>query len=188
MAHKHTAGSVSRQVRRRQAKVRARLRKRRERQGWKAMWRGRTLTRVKPSPQAGSYLVRRFWEYFGLTEVLEGLGIRKFKGLAASTLLLIALLFAVLGAQSISDLTEKARADQILIECCAADVLERKQLYRFLGKMTQEQYQAWLQHILRRMQSDPRTASQPNGVVAGDETTILKSGEKFICLVQVLKP
>lgn len=187
MTHKHTVGSVSRQARRQQAKVRARLRKRRERQGWKAARRGRTPVRVKPSPQAGSYLVRRFWEHFGLTQVLEGLGIRKFKGLAASTLLLIALLFAVLGAQSISDLTEKARADQILIECCAADVLERKQLYRFLGKMTQEQYQAWLQHILRRMQSDPRTASRPSGVVAGDETTILKSGEKMPGISWVFK-
>ena len=57
---------------------------------------------------------------------MEALGIRKFKGLAASTLLLMALLFGVLGAQSVSDLTDKARVDQILIECCAADLMERK--------------------------------------------------------------
>ena len=187
MAHNHTTGSISRQERRRQAKVRARLRKRCKRQAWKAVQGGRTSKRIRPTPRAGSYLVRRFWEYFGLTEALEGLGIRKFKGLAASTLLLIALLFGVLGAQSVSDLTDKARADQILIECCAADLVERKQLYRFLGKMTQEQYQDWLQHILRRMQADPRTASRPSGVVAGDETTILKSGKKMPGISWVFK-
>jgi hypothetical protein len=187
MAHNHTTGSISRQERRRQAKVQARLRKRRKRQAWKAVQGGRTSQRIRPTPRAGSYLVRRFWEYFGLTEALEGLGIRKFKGLAASTLLLIALLFGVLGAQSVSDLTDKARADQILIECCAADLVERKQLYRFLGKMTQEQYQDWLQQILRRMQTDPRTASRPSGVVAGDETTILKSGKKMPGISWVFK-
>ena len=66
-------------------------------------------------------------------------------------------------------------------------MLERKQLYRFLGKMTQEQYQAWLGHILRRLQTDPRPASRPSGVVAGDETTILKSGKKMPGISWVFK-
>ena len=109
MVHNHTTGSISRQERRRQAKAQARLRKRRKRQAWKVMRSGQTSKRIRPTPRAGSYLVRRFWDYFGLTEALEELGVRKFKGLAASTLLLTALLFGVLGAQSVSDLTDKAR-------------------------------------------------------------------------------
>jgi chitodextrinase len=100
----------------------------------------------------------------GLAAALDGLGIHKLKGLAVSTLLLVALLFGVLGARSVSDL--------VLLECCAVDLLERKQLYRFLGKMTKAQYQAWLVHILRRLQADPRPAS---GLV-GAELTFSGSG------------
>jgi len=148
---------------------------------------GRTAKKIRPTPQAGSYLVRRFWDYLGLTEALEGLGIHKFKGLAASTLLLVALLFGVLGAGSVSDLADKAGHDPVLLECCAVEMLERKQLYRFLGKMTKSQYQAWLVHILRRLQADPRTASRPDGVVAGDETTVLKSGKKMPGISWVFK-
>ena len=81
-------------------------------------------------------MVSQFWEEFGLSAFLTSLGIRKFKGLAASTLLFIALLFGVMDARSISDLADKVRADPVLIELCAADVVERKQLYRFLGKLT----------------------------------------------------
>lgn len=187
MGNDHTTRSSLRQEKRRQAKAHARFRRRRKRQQWKPVQSGRTTKKIKPTPQAGSYLVRQFWEYFGMTEALEQLGIRKFKGLAASTLLMVALLFGVLGAQSVSDLADKARGDQVLLECCAVDLLERKQLYRLLGKMTQEQYQAWLLHILKRMQADPRTASRPDGVVAGDETVILKSGKKMPSISWVFK-
>lgn len=187
MAHYHTTGSISRQERCRQAKVRARSRKRRKRQAWKPVKAGRTAKKIRPTPKAGGYLVRHFWEHLGLTAALEELGVRKFKGLAASTLLMIALLFGVLGARSVSDLTDKARDDPVLVECCAVELLERKQLYRFLGKMTQGQYQAWLMHILVRLQADSRTSSRPDGVVAGDETVILKSGKKMPGISWVFK-
>ena len=42
------------------------------------------------------------------------------------------------------------RADPVLIELSAADVVERKQLYCFLGKLTKEQYQALMTHNLSR--------------------------------------
>jgi hypothetical protein len=185
--HHHKTGSISRQVRRRQAKAKARLRKRRQRQAWKTVEGGRTSNKIRPTPQAGGYLVRQFWEHLGLTEALEKLGIRKFKGLAVSTLLLVALLFGVLGARSVSDLADKASADPVLLECCAVELLERKQLYRLLGKLTKDQYQAWMQHILRRLQADPRTASRPDGVVAGDETTMFKWGDKMPAVTWVFK-
>lgn len=186
MAH-HKTGSVSRQERRRQAKARSRWRGRQARQAWKSVKAARTAKKIRPTPQAGSYLVRQFWDYLGLTAALDGLGIHKFKGLAASTLLLVALLFGVLSARSVSDLADKAGSDPVLLECCAVDLLERKQLYRFLGKLTKAQYQAWLVHILKRLQADPRTASGPDGVVAGDETTVLKSGKKMPGISWVFK-
>lgn len=37
---------------------------------------------------------------------------------------------------------------------------------------------AWLAHILQRLQTDPRTASCLDGVIASDDTTVLKSGKE----------
>jgi hypothetical protein len=53
MAH-HKTGSVSRQERRRQAKVGSRLQGRRARQAWKSVKAGRTTKKIRPMPQAGS--------------------------------------------------------------------------------------------------------------------------------------
>lgn len=127
------------------------------------------------------------WEEFGLSALLTGVGVRKFKGLAASTLLFIALVFGVMNARSVSDPVDSVRADPVLIELCTADMVERKRLYRFLGKLTKEQYQALTAHVLKQLQADPRTASHPDGVVAGDETTILKWAKKMPGISWVFK-
>lgn len=187
MAQRHKTGSLSRRERARQAKAKARERRRQARQRWKRQQAGWTKKSPLPTPQARGYLVSQFWEEFGLSAFLTGLGIRKFKGLAASTLLFIALLFGVMNAHSISDLTDKVRADPVLIELCAADMIERKQLYRFLGKLTKAQYQALMAHVLKQLQTDPRTASRPDGIMAGDETTILKWAQKMPGLSWVYK-
>ena len=187
MAQRCRAGSISRWERARQAKAKARERCRQARQGWKRQQAGRTDKSPLPTPQARGYLISQFWQEFGLSAFLTSLGIRKFKGLAASTLLFIALLFGVMDAHSISDLTDKVRADPVLIELCAADMVERKQLYRFLGKLTKEQYQALMTHVLGQLQAHPRTASRPDGVVAGDETTILKWARKMPGISWVFK-
>jgi hypothetical protein len=102
-------------------------------------------------------------------------------------LLFIALLFGVMNAHSVSDLAGKVRADAVLIELCAANLVERKQLYRFLGKLTKEQYQALMAHVLRQLQADPRTASRPDGVTVGDETTILKWAKEMPGISWVFK-
>ena len=187
MAQKHGTGSISRRERARRAKAKARERCRQARQRWKRQQAGLTDKRPLPTPQARGYLVSQFWEEFGLAAFLSGLGIRKFKGLAASTLLFIALLFGVMDAHSISNLAEKVRADPVLIELCAGDVVERKQLYRFLGKLTKEQYQALMAHVLRQLQAHLRTASRPDGVMAGDETTVLKWAKKMPGISWVFK-
>lgn len=187
MKQQHRTGSISCRERARQAKAKARERRRQARQGWKRQQARGTDKSPLPTPQARGYLVGRFWEEFGLAAFLTGLGIRKFKGLAASTLLFIALLFGVMNAHSVSDLTDKVRADPVLIELCAANLVERKQLYRFLGRLTKEQYQALMAHVLRQLQADPRTASRPDGVVAGDETTVLKWAKKMPGISWVFK-
>jgi len=178
---KHTAGSISRQAqrkgnqRRRQAE---RERRRRIRQSWPRVKAGRISSEPKAQPQARSYLVRRFWEHLRLGELLHHAGVKKkFKGLPAVTLMVVALTFGVCNANSVSDLAAKAQADPVLLEACWAQGLERKQLYRFLGQVTDAMYLAWLGDIVRELQRDPRTATHRHGVVIGDDTTVFKSGK-----------
>ena len=178
---KHKAGSVPRQAqrtatkRRRQAK---REQRQRARQSWPPVKAGRMAKEVKAQPQARSYLVRQFWEHLRLGELLHQAGVKKkFKGLSAVTLMVVALTFGVCNANSVSDLAAKAQADPVLLEVCWAQGLERKQLYRFLGQVTDTMYLAWLGDIVRELHRDPRTATHRHGVVIGDDTTVFKSGK-----------
>jgi serine/threonine protein kinase len=73
-ANKHTTGSTTRQERRRQAKVRARLRKRHRRQAWKGMRNGQTSKRIRPTPRAGSYLVMEYIEGEDFGQMIQQVG------------------------------------------------------------------------------------------------------------------
>jgi hypothetical protein len=141
---------------------------------------------LKATPQAKGYLVHQFWQHFCLGELLHKAGAKqKFKGLAATSLMLVALLFGICDAHSVSDLTSKVRGDPVVLELCAAQDLERKQLYRFLGQIKDETYLAWLGEIIGELNRDSRTATRRNGVVIGDDTVIFRCGVKmpFVTLV-----
>jgi len=187
----HTAGSVSRQAqhqankRRRQAE---RERRQRARRNWPQVKAGRTAGEPKAQPQARGYLVRMFWEHLRLGELLHQAGVKqKLKGLPAVTLMIVALTFGVCNAHSVSDLTAKVQADPVLLAACWAQGLERKQLYRFLGQVSDTMYLAWLGDIVRELQRDPRTATHRHGVVIGDDTTVFKSGKTMPYVTVVYK-
>jgi hypothetical protein len=178
---KHTAGSISRQAQRKGNKRRRqaeRERRQRIRQRWPRVKAGQMSSEPKAQPQARSYLVRQFWEHLRLGELLHHAGVKqKFKGLSAVTLMVVALTFGVCNANSVSDLAAKAQADPVLLEACWAQGLERKQLYRFLGQVTDTMSLAWLGDIMRELHRNPRTATHRHGVVIGDDTTVFKSGK-----------
>src|SRR5512136_2263030 len=188
---KHTTGSVSRQAQRTATKRRRqaeRERRRQARQSWPPVQAGRMAKDAPAQPQARSYLVRQFWEHLRLGELLHQTGVKqKFKGLSAVTLMVVALTFGVCNANSVSDLAAKAQADPVLLEACWAQGLERKQLYRFLGQVTDTMYLAWLGDILRELHRDPRTATHRHGVVIGDDTTVFKSGKTMPYVTLVYK-
>lgn len=139
-------------------------------------------------PQARAYLVRAFWDHLRLGQLLHKAGVKeKLKGLPAVTLMFVALLFGVFNANSVSDLAAKAVADSLLLEACWVQGLERKQLYRFLGQVSDENYLAWLGDIVRELNRDPRTATRRHGVVIGDDTTVFKFGKKMPYVTLVYK-
>lgn len=50
------------------------------------------------------------------------------------------------------------------------ETLEKKQLYRGLGSIKVDQYQAFMGYLLRALQADARIASRASGIIAGDTT------------------
>jgi hypothetical protein len=134
----------------------------------------RAAQEPKPTPAARGYLGQRFWEALHLDAALERVGISKQGGLAVGCILLVVLLFGVMNVKSLTALSTAVSQDLALCAILGIQALEHKMLYRTLAAITVEQYQAWMSEIVEALQQDPRTASQPNGVVAGDETQAAK--------------
>jgi hypothetical protein len=171
-------GSVPNHTRR---KDESQKRKRKERQKhWREKQEMKRLREKKaaeeptPTPKARGFLAQRFWEAFGLDEGLEKVGVVKTGGLAVGCILLVVLLFGVMDVTSLSALAEAVGQDLALCGVLGIQALEQTMLYRTLAAITVTQYQAWMSQVVRTLQEDPRTASLPGGVTAGDETQISK--------------
>jgi hypothetical protein len=183
----YKTGSISRQARPK-AKVKRQAKGERMRRESAEVKSGRATGEIKAAPQAKGYLVQQFWEHLRLGELLHRSGVKtKFKGLSAASLMMVALLFGVFDAKSVSDLTAKVRVDPVVLEMCAVQGLERKQLYRFLGRITDETYMAWLGKIVGELNRDPRTATRRSGVVIGDDTVVFRFGKKMPYVTLVFK-
>ncbi len=109
-----------------------------------------------------------------MDEALEGVGIIKTGGLAVGCILMVVLLFGVMDVMSLSALAEAVGQDVALCAVLGIQALEQKMLYRTLAAIKVTQYQAWMSQVVRTLQEDPRTASVPGGVTAGDETQVSK--------------
>ena len=188
---KHTTGSRSRQAKPARNKGRRPANPKRVRPArpiGPPVHAGRAANEPPAQPQACTYLVHAFWEHLHLGDLLIKVGLQeKLKGLPVATLMMVALMFGVFNANSISDLTAKAAADPVLLQTCWVQGLERKQLYRFLGQVTDANCLAWLGEIVRELNRDSRTATRRHGVVIGDDTTIFKFGKHMPYVTLVYK-
>ena len=179
MASKDKVQEKKRQARRRSRKRKRRQERRQKRQQWTTAQVVCAKEKPKPEPRAAGHLMARFWQHFKFDKVLEGLGQIKCKGLSLATLCLVLMLFGMMNAQSDSDLCEKVRADPLLVEMCGVELLGRQQLYRMRKRLSAAEYDEWQAHLLQEMQKDPRTASRRDGVIIGDDTVLLKYGDKM---------
>jgi hypothetical protein len=142
---------------------------------------------VEAQPRASGHLMQQFWEKMKFDQILESLGQIKWKGLPLSSLFLALLLFGVMDAKSDSDLSSKVKGDPLLGAMCGVELLDRQQLYRLRKRLSSDEYDEWLAHLLRQLQADPRTASRSDGVVGGDDTVFFKSGRKMPDITLVYK-
>ncbi len=146
----------------------------REKQEMKRLKAKKAAEEPTPTPKARGFLAQRFWEALDLDEALEGVGIIKTGGLAVGCILMVVLLFGVMDVTSLSALAEAVGQDLALCAVLGIQALEQKMLYRTLAAIKVTQYQAWMSQVVRKLQEDPRTASVPGGVTAGDETQVSK--------------
>jgi hypothetical protein len=171
-------GSISNHTRRKvesqHRKHKMRQKHWRQKQQMKRLRAKKAMEEPKPTPKAGGFLAQRFWEALHLDEALEEVGIVKAGGLAVGCILLVVLLFGVMNVTSLSGLAEAVGQDLALCAVLGIQALEQKMLYRMLAAITVTQYQAWMSQVVRTLQQDPRTASLPSGVTAGDETQVSK--------------
>ena len=147
----------------------------------------RSKKKAPPAPTGTGHLLCRFWEHFGFDEVLEKLGLAKHKGLPISTLLVVLISFGLMGANSDADLSDKIRENVTMAQICGTEIIDKQQLYRLRKRLSAEEYDKLLEHLLREMQKDPRTASRADGTISGDDTTILKFGQKMAGITLVYK-
>jgi len=181
-------GAPSRQVHPKASKPRHSKQPTPKRSPWRSVKVERASSPPLPTPRARAYLVTQFWNHFRLGELLHKTGVKpKFKGLPVVTLMLVGLMFGVLNAHSLSDLTVQARSDQVLLGACYVQALERKQLYRLLAQISDEHYSDWLGEIIQDLQRHPQTATRRNGVVIGDDTVVFKHGAHMPYVTLVYK-
>ena len=156
------------------ARKKKREARRRKRQNWQPVQSRQADKKPQPAPTAAGYLMRKFWEFFNFDKFLEGIGQIKYSGLSVSTLYLVIMLFGVMNATSDANLFDKVIADPLLIEMLGLELLEKQQIYRARKRLSEDEYDEWLKHTLKQLQEDPRTASRSDGIVAGDDTVMIK--------------
>jgi hypothetical protein len=178
MSRVKRTGSVANHTRRKDESQKRKCKERqkhwRKKQEMKRLRAKKAAEEPTPRPKARGFLAQRFWEALHLDEALEGVGIIKTGGLAVGCILMVVLLFGVMDVTSLCALAEAVGQDLALCAVLGIQALEQKMLYRTLAAITVTQYQAWMSQVVRTLQEDPRTASVPGGVTAGDETQVSK--------------
>ena len=135
---------------------------------------------IPEQPQARSGMLRRIWVGLNIPEMLERVGITKYSGLGADPLLFSYALFGSVNARSIQHLVESTSKDELLQELLPELAeLNDKALRYLLKRIEPQSYQELQGGVIEAFQRDPRMASRPDGVVAGDDTIECKSGAKM---------
>jgi hypothetical protein len=120
------------------------------------------------------------WVGLSIPELLERVGISKYSGLDADPLLFSYALFGSASAHSIRNLIEVVGKDELLPELLPELTgLNDKSLRYLLKRIEPKSYQELQGGVIETLQRDPRMASRPDGVVAGDDTIECKSGVKM---------
>lgn len=135
---------------------------------------------IRETPRARAGMLWRLWAGLGIPELIEKVGISKYSGIPATPLLFVYALFGVVSAVSIRHLVKIASPDELLGHLLPElEALNDKALRYLLKQIAPKKYRRLQGEIIREVQNYPQMASQPEGVVSGDDTIEFKDGEKM---------
>ena len=135
---------------------------------------------VAETPRASALIIASLAEKFGLTTIATELLGEKHHGLAMEHIIVIFLLYASYGATSVKELKEKAQQDRALarlLEDAQIQSIEDHVLRYFRKRHDLEEHEDLLERFVTHVQDIPRFESRPDGVIALDDSTLVKTGK-----------
>lgn len=133
---------------------------------------------IEETPHGAAIFIKHMIEKCGLVKIAKDLEMEKHHGTGIEDIILILLLFSSYGVKSISQLEHKAKQDKALA-AIIEDVkkINTKMLLYFQGRNKPESFEKLLAELLKSMQKDKKFRSQKDGVIAIDDTNLVKSGK-----------
>ena len=114
---------------------------------------------------------------------MEKVGIKKRSGVLAEDISFIYSSSGLSDAKSILDLSRQIKDDTLLKKILAAKSVKNdignKVINRFIKSIGIEKYDSLLDEVIKGLQTNPVTASVPEGTLIGDDTIILKEGREM---------
>jgi hypothetical protein len=135
---------------------------------------------IDETPKGMAILIKRMIEQLGLVEIAKELEMDKHHGVVIDEIILILLLYSTYGAKSITQLEEKARKDKALAEVIE-DIrkINNKMLLYFQGRNEISKFEELLDKVIESMQERGRFKSKKEGILAVDDSTLVKTGKKM---------
>jgi len=135
---------------------------------------------IDETPKGMAILIKRMIEQLGLIEIAKELEMDKHHGVVIDEIILILLLYSAYGAKSITQLEEKAKKDKALAEVIE-DIrkINNKMLLYFQGRNEISKFEELLDKMIESMQEGGRFKSKKEGILAVDDSTLVKTGKKI---------
>lgn len=135
-------------------------------------------TPIEETPRGAAIFIKQMIEKLGLVKIAKDLDMEKHHGTGIEDIILVLLLFSSYGVKSISQLEHKAKQDKALA-AIIDDVkkINTKMLLYFQGCHKPDIFEKLLAELLQSMQKDKKFKSQKEGVIAIDDTNLVKNGK-----------
>jgi hypothetical protein len=135
---------------------------------------------IEETPKGMAILIKQMIEQLGLVEIAKELEMDKHHGVVIEEIILILLLYSAYGAKSITQLEQKARKDKALAEVIEnIKKINNKMLLYFQGRNEISKFEELLDKVIELMQERGRFRSKKEGILAVDDSTLVKTGKNM---------
>lgn len=135
---------------------------------------------IEETPKASALILKTLIEQLGLLQLANELELEKHHGVVIEDLILILLLYNAYGVDSIAKLEKEAKKDRALAEVIDdLGQINNKVLLYFQGRNEPQKFQELLEGFVARTPRDKRFGSRREGVLAVDDTGLVKTGKKM---------